>query len=105
MSEENEISEMWKDYRERQKERRQKRLPVRTKEIIDLRNKGFKIEQKSEYHFRINDILDVWPTHNRWHYLKENSRGGFGHIRGLIERFTKKGAFKKIEDTTHPNPS
>lgn len=80
MKEGNDISDYFKDHKEAQRERREK---------------GFRVEQKSEYHFRINGVLDVWPTNNRWHYLKENSRGGYPHVNALIQRFTKKGAFNK----------
>lgn len=95
MKEGNDIAEYFKDHKEAQRERRAKRLPIRTNEILGLREKGFKVEQKSEYHFRINGVLDIWPTHNRWHYLKENSRGGYPHVNALIDRFTKKGVFNK----------
>lgn len=65
-----------RDYKEAQRARRAKRVPIRTQEILALKDKGFKIEQKTDYHFRVNDRLDLWPTHNRWHDIKRDKRGG-----------------------------
>ena len=60
-----------------QQQRRQKRLPKRTTEIFSLREKGYKIKQLTHYQFRINDKVDIYPTHNRYHILKSKERGGY----------------------------
>lgn len=66
----------WDWYRFEQKKRREKRLPVRTEKILALKRQGYDVEQKTEYHFRVNGVLDLWPIHNRWHDLKTGERGG-----------------------------
>lgn len=71
------MNDLWKDYRNEQKNRRIKRLPYRTKIILSLKNKGYKVEKKTEYQFRINDFLDIYPIHCRFHNIKTNKRGGF----------------------------
>lgn len=72
-----EASEMWKEYRLAQKERRKARLPKNTDEILALRDIGYKVEQKTDFHFRINGILDLFPIHKRWHNIKTNKRGNW----------------------------
>jgi hypothetical protein len=66
----------WGWYRHEQQARRAARLPIRTEEIRHLKVQGYDVEQKTEYHFRINGILDLWPIHNRWHDLRTQERGG-----------------------------
>ena len=68
--------ETWTQWKHDQQKRRAKRLPVRTEEILALKLQGYEVEQKTEYHFRINGRVDVWPIHNRWHDLKTQERGG-----------------------------
>lgn len=76
-------SEDFKDYREQQKERRLKRLPVRTEAILALSELGYIVDKKTDYHFRINETLDIFPIHVRFHNIKTNKRGGF-HPDNLI---------------------
>jgi hypothetical protein len=66
----------WGWYKREQQARRAKWLPIRTEEILHLKVQGYEVEQKTEYHFRINGVLDLWPIHNRWHDLRTNKRGG-----------------------------
>ena len=84
-------SEDWDDteYRAAQRARREKRLPIRTAEILALRSEGYRVEQKTEYHFRINDTIDLWPIHNRWHDLRTNRRGGARSLAEFIRRTIK----------------
>ncbi len=70
------MSGEWDSYKFDQRQRRQKRLPVRTDAILQLKAQGYDVEQKTEYHFRINGRLDLWQIHNRWHDIKTNERGG-----------------------------
>lgn len=66
----------WDSWKFDQQQRRQKRLPIRTKAILHLRVAGYDVEQKTEYHFRINGVLDLFPIHNQWHDIRTNERGG-----------------------------
>jgi hypothetical protein len=85
----NEESELWRKVREAQKERRSKRLPMRSAEIMGLVEQGFKVEKKSDYHFRINDLLDLHPIHNRWHDLRKNRWGGAKNLADFAIHFFK----------------
>lgn len=72
----NETRELWKGYREEQRERRAKRLPLRTAQIAGLALRGYRIEKLTPYQFRINGELDVYPIHNCFHILKSGKRVG-----------------------------
>lgn len=79
-----EYSEEWGRYKEEQKERRATRLPIRTQEILSLSELGYKVERKTDYQFRINDTIDLYPIHNRWHNVKTNKRGGARNLKEYI---------------------
>ena len=66
----------WSDYHDEQRARRAKRLPIRSADILALERAGYAVEQKTQYHFRINGIIDLYPTHNRWYDLRTHTRGG-----------------------------
>jgi hypothetical protein len=82
-------TEFWRGYREEQRKRRAARLPKRTEALLALRAEGYEIEKKTEYHFRVNGRLDVWPTHNRYHDIRTGKRGGYPDIVRFIKRFFK----------------
>ncbi len=75
------------EYKEAQRERRLKRLPIRTAEILALRSEGYRVVQKTEYHFRINGTIDLWPIHNRFHILKTNQRGGAKNLAEFVRAY------------------
>jgi hypothetical protein len=85
------IGEDFKDYHTAQKERRSTRLPVRTAQIMSLQKMGYKVERKTDYQYRINDRIDVFPIHNRYHDIKLNSRDGYKDVVDFIthNRFLK----------------
>jgi len=55
---------------------------------------GYKIEQKTAYHFRINDQIDVWPARGKFHDIKTNERGV---VEGSLLKFLNK-KFTPISD-------
>lgn len=78
------MSEEWGDYKEQQKERRKKRLPIRQAEIESLSGLGFEVRKLTEFQYRINNRFDLYPIHNRWHNLKTNKRGGTKNLKQFI---------------------
>ena len=66
----------WVEYHEEQRQRREKRLPIRTAAILALEQEGFVVQKLTDYCFRINGRLDLFPIHNRWHDIQKNERGG-----------------------------
>lgn len=67
----------WKEYRDEQKQRRQERLPVRQREIEKLSELGYSVVKLTEYQFRVNGAIDLYPIHRRYHILKSGSRGTY----------------------------
>lgn len=63
--------------------------------MLELLTEGFEIVQLTEYQFRINGRLDIYPTWAKWHDIKTNRRGSFRGInvklfvRGQFEAFSK----------------
>ncbi len=66
-------SEDWSQYREEQKKRRADRLPIRIAEIMELEN----VVKLTEYQYRVNGWIDLYPTHRRYHVLHNNKRGNY----------------------------
>ncbi len=85
----NDENEMWKEYRGEQRDRRTERVIDRTSQILSLKEEGFDIEQKSAFHVRVNGRLDLWPTHNRFHDIRRNKRGGYGDVIQFVKKFFK----------------
>lgn len=70
-------AEDMKDYRREQQERRAKRLPIRTDEIMELGKVGWEIVKFTDYQYRINGKIDVYPIHRKYHILKGGKRGTY----------------------------
>ena len=83
------LGDQYRELRAAQQLRRAARLPKRTAEILALREQGFKVEQLTEHQFRINDRLDLYPIHNRWHDIKTRQRGSYGQAGWFVRRFFK----------------
>lgn len=103
------MSEEWDKYRDEQKERRAKRVPIRQAEIEALSELGYKVEKKTDYHYRIDDQIDLWVTHNRFHNIKTGKRGGAKNLAEYIKHHLKPNRnlsnsnFKpKKEEEKHP---
>ena len=80
------MSEAWNEYKTAQQERRIQRLPIRKAEILSLRNLGHKVRQLTPFQYRIDEVIDVYPIHNRYHDLKTGKRGGYKSITEFIKR-------------------
>lgn len=85
----------WKRYKEKQQERRKRRLPIRIAALLSLRKQGFTVEQKAAGQFRINGRLDIFPLHSCYTDIKEKVRGRFKtttayDIRLFVKRFFRK---------------
>ncbi|QOR55583.1 MAG: hypothetical protein UMS36scaffold28_73 [Phage 59_13] len=73
----------WHYYRHEQVKRREKRLPGRIREIIGCEKNGFVVTRLTEYQYRINEQLDFYPLHRRWHDIKTNERGDYKNALNL----------------------
>lgn len=47
----------------------------------------YQVSQLSQYHFRINGRLDIWPSTRAWYYLPTHEKGRYEH--GKLEQFVR----------------
>lgn len=86
IDDEPEMSEVWKDYRQQQQARRALRLPLRTEEILALRQSNFDVRQLTDYQFRVDGRLDLYPIHRRFHDIKTGKRGTYQTAKAITVR-------------------
>lgn len=73
------MSEVIDDFRALKEHTRRQRQSSRAHGTEEIQNLvGYRVKQLTEYHFRINHVLDIYPTQRRWHNLKTRKRGGYG---------------------------
>lgn len=48
-----------------------------TESIIDLQDHGYKVERLSQFQWRVNDRLDLYPTNRKYHDVLRNVRGTY----------------------------
>ena len=57
-----------------------------------IRDCGFSVQRLTEYHYRIESVLDLYPTRGRFHHLKTGEKGSynnrnlFGWFRAYAQR-------------------
>ena len=75
------------DYKEAQQERRKERLPIRTDEILELETLGYEVKKFTDYQYRIQGTIDIYPIHRNWHNIKTNKRGNYtaGKLKHFIQ--------------------
>lgn len=83
-------AEDMRDYKDAQQKRRAERLPIRQAEIFELEDLGYVVKKLTDYQFRINGLIDVYPIHKNYHILKSNKRGTYLNIKTFIQNQTKK---------------
>ena len=81
-------SEYSRQYKDAQQARRAKRLPIRQSEIEGLSD-NYTVKKLTDYQYRINDTLDLFPIHLRFHNIKTNKRGYYIIKGGIIKMFVK----------------
>lgn len=68
----NEENKMWREYRQEQKERRTERRKVMGETFSKLIAEGYEVKRITDYHYRINGLLDIFPTHGKYHDLTKS---------------------------------
>ena len=71
------MAEEFRQYREQQKQRRAARLPAAQQDIEDLAEQGYSVRKLTEYQYRIDETLDLYPIHRRFHNIKTQKRGNY----------------------------
>jgi hypothetical protein len=82
-------AEDYKQYREAQQQRRKERLPKRTQEILDLENNGYKVRKLSDYQYRVNEQIDLYPIHRNYHHIRLQKRGNYKNALELIQKYIR----------------
>jgi hypothetical protein len=76
---------------------RARRRKPRVQAVLRLQDQGFTVRAvNGEYHYRINGVLDYYPTRNLYHDLKKNVRG---EIRDMTATQFIVDFFKKEKDS------
>lgn len=47
----------------------------------------YMVVQLSEYHFRINNRLDVWPSTRKWWDVKTQRKGEYDELESFVKKF------------------
>lgn len=69
---------------EREKDYERRNQSLATVELGELYTNGFDIDQKTEWQYRIDETLDIYPRNHRWHNLKTGERGSYRPGRLLV---------------------
>lgn len=68
-------------------------------DIEQLKAKGHKVLKLNDWQFRINGMLDIWPSTSKFHMLKSNKRGNYRNLVEWIESMTSYKAESRGEET------
>lgn len=49
----------------------------------------YNIKYFTSYQFRVNGVLDIFPTNELYHDIKKNHRGSYRNLEGFLESFFK----------------
>lgn len=47
----------------------------------------YSIKYFTQYQFRVNGVLDIYPSSQRYHDIKANKRGSYKNMEGFIDSF------------------
>lgn len=56
-------------------------------ELEELVAFDYRVVQYSEYHFRINNRLDVWPSSKKWYDQKTLRKGEYENLSKFVKEF------------------
>lgn len=83
----------WRDVNAHFKKKKQER-DSRIRPIIENKleklSKKYSVEKKTEYQYRINEVLDIYPQNQRYHDIKKNKRGDYQNMIKFVNNFFRK---------------
>lgn len=80
-----------KRYSAAEKLRRAENLSKGKYDLEVLVSYDYKVEQFSEYHFRINNRLDVWPTSKKYYDQRTMRKGEYDGLEKFVRQFLPMG--------------
>jgi hypothetical protein len=69
---------LWREYRKQVQAANARRLGEGVSDIASLPDAGYTVRKLSDYQFRVNEQVDLFPTHRKYHVLKTGKRGSYG---------------------------
>lgn len=79
-------TEDWRDIHKDRQERRAERRDGNSLAIMNLCLHGFDVRKLTEYCFRVDDKIDLYPTGQRYHVLQGNRRGRYdGNVLTFVQ--------------------
>lgn len=64
-------------------------LSLACAEIYALIDVGYRVRRITQFQYRINETLDLYPVHRRWHDISLNRRGRYGKAADIAGRKLK----------------
>jgi len=58
-------------------EEKEKVVARRKSYLPELEEAGYQVEKKTDFQFRVNGRLDIYPVNARWHDTQTQKRGSF----------------------------
>lgn len=83
-----ETKEMWKNHSDEIKQMKKRRCFKFRSIIKELRELGFEVKEVTSFQFRINEMIDIYPSNRKYHNLITRKRGDIRDID--IKAFIKK---------------
>lgn len=74
------MGDMGEDFsalREFNRQRRESNRQQRTPKIRDLEQQGWQVRELTSYQFRLGCLIDIYPTHAKFHDLVTGERGRY----------------------------
>lgn len=68
-----------------QREYRRQCLREGESELEELVAFDYEVVQLSDYHFRINGKLDVWPSSKKWYHTRTHRKGNYKSLKLLVK--------------------
>jgi hypothetical protein len=75
----NETNQMWRDVKDEQRKYKQNNRDLFLS-ILDEIKDSHEVIQLTEYQYRIDGKLDIYPSNRKWHVLATGKRGQYRNI-------------------------
>lgn len=79
-----ETAEVFKAIRERSQLARAKRRAHEVSKLDHLLELAYEVQEFTPYHFRIEGVLDIYPTNKKYHDLRTGKRGYYNDLNEFV---------------------
>jgi len=80
----NETNQLWRDVKRNQRTYKQNNRDLFLSFLQELKD-THKVIRVTEYQYRIDGVLDIYPSNSKWHLLPTGERGQFRNISKIRE--------------------